>query len=180
VILDSAGNLYGTAVDGGPADAGVLYKMGAAGQETVLHSFTGADGGAPSAGVIADPAGNFYGTAYSVVFELSATGNYMVLHTFRGGADGLFPFAGVVRDKAGNLYGTTENGGGTGCGGLGCGVVYKLSRCGEETALHSFTGGADGGMPEAGLTFDAAANLYGSCPDGRAAGAGVLYKLGLD
>ncbi len=106
VILDSAGNLYGTAVDGGPADAGVLYKMGAAGQETVLHSFTGADGGAPSAGVIADPAGNFYGTAYSVVFELSATGNYMVLHTFRGAPTAFSFRRSGSRAKAGNLYGT--------------------------------------------------------------------------
>jgi hypothetical protein len=38
---------------------GVLFKLDTAGQENVLHSFTGGtDGADPLAGVIRDPAGN--------------------------------------------------------------------------------------------------------------------------
>ena len=65
LIRDSAGGLYGTTDDGGPAGAGVVYKVDAAGQETVLYSFTGGtDGGYPYAGVIRDSAGNLYGTTW--------------------------------------------------------------------------------------------------------------------
>jgi uncharacterized repeat protein (TIGR03803 family) len=64
-VGDSAGNLYGTTAYGGASNKGVVYKLDAAGHETVLHSFTGgADGGGANA-VILDPAGNLYGTAFS-------------------------------------------------------------------------------------------------------------------
>jgi uncharacterized repeat protein (TIGR03803 family) len=65
------------------------------------------------------------------------TGNEAVLYSFTGGADGAQPEAGVIRDAAGNLYGTTEAG-----GDLNLGTVFKLDKTGNETALHSFTGGA--------------------------------------
>jgi uncharacterized repeat protein (TIGR03803 family) len=62
VILDSAGNLYGTTEEGGENN-GVVYKLDTTGHETVLYSFTGgADGAFPYAGVIRDSAGNLYGT----------------------------------------------------------------------------------------------------------------------
>jgi uncharacterized repeat protein (TIGR03803 family) len=104
-----------------------------------------------------------------------------VLYTFTGGADGGGPQSGVVLDSAGNLYGTTNYGGTPepeiGCGGIGCGVVYKLAPSGQETVLHSFTGGADGANPEAGVIRDAAGNLYGTCPFGGITGSGVLYVV---
>jgi uncharacterized repeat protein (TIGR03803 family) len=127
VIRDSAGNLYGTTVEGGTANSGVVYKLDTTGHETVLYSFTGGpDGGGPS-GVIRDSAGNLYGTAsggtagQGVVYELDTAGQETVLHSFTGGADGYYPNGGVIRDSAGNLYGTTSNGGQTGGG-----VVFKL------------------------------------------------------
>jgi uncharacterized repeat protein (TIGR03803 family) len=189
LILDSAGNLYGTTNEGG-LGTGVVYKLDPSGQETVLHSFTGgADGGDAFAGVIRDAAGNLYGTTAGygelangnqgsgVVFELDAAGNYTVLYTFTDGADGGGPEAGVVRDSTGNLYGTTTFGGSTGPGcTLACGVVYKLAPSGQETVLHSFSG-ADGANTEAGVIRDAAGNLYGTCPDGGISGWGVLYKV---
>src|ERR1700720_4473554 len=81
-------------------------------------------------------------------------------------SDGLFPQAGLLRDAAGNLYGTTYLGGGTGCGGSGCGVIFKLARDGTETVLHSFTGGTDGSMPAASLIEDKSGNLYGTASAG--------------
>jgi len=183
VILDAAGNLYGTTYGGGTWNAGVVYKVDPAGQETVLYSFTGgADGGLPQSGVIRDSAGNLYGTASyggtcfygcGVVYKLDTKGNETVLYSFTGGADGGNPSAGVIRDSAGSLYGTTR-GGGT----ANAGVVYKLDTKENETVLYTFTGGADGGNPQLGsLIHDPAGDLYGTTGGGGAAGSGVVYKV---
>ena len=80
-------------------------------------------------------------------------------------ADGDFPVSGLIADAAGNLYSTTGGGGNTSapnCVFNGCGVVFKLDRSGNETVLYTFTGGADGSGPSAGLVRDAAGNLYGT------------------
>jgi len=184
VVRDPAGNFYGTTFFGGitggscagianPSGCGVVFKLDADGQETVLYAFTGGtDGGYSRAGVIRDSDGNLYGTTggggtdnWGVVFKVDAAGNYKVLYNFRGEADGGLPIAGVIRDSAGNLYGTTIYGGiDNSCGGYpyGCGVVYKLDPAGRETVLYSFTGGSDGGEPYAGVILDPAGNLYGT------------------
>src|ERR1035441_4343728 len=186
VIRDSAGNLYGITFSGGTAGAGVVYKLDAAGRQTVLYSFTGgADGANPNAGVIGDPEGDLYGTTpyggtanqacpsgCGVVYKLDTTGRQTVLYSFTGGADGANPNAGVIRDPAGNLYGTTSDGG-TGRAG----VVFKLDAAGQETVLYSFTDGADGGNPYAGLIRDSAGSLYGTAYHSGTTGWGVVFKL---
>src|ERR1022692_3387487 len=184
VVPDSAGNLYGTTSAGGTSGYGVVFKLDKAGQETVLYAFTGgADGGYSYAGVIRDSAGNLYGTTssggtagYGVVFEVNTCGQETVLYSFTGGADGGYSYAGVIRGSAGNLYGTTSAGG-IGQGYAGYGVVFKLSTAGQETVLYSFTGGADGGNPGAGVIHDSAGNLYGTTTSGGTAGQGVVFKL---
>src|SRR5271157_4984795 len=85
------------------------------------------------------------------------TYTYSVLYTFTGSPDGAFPVAGLVRDAQGNLYGTTQGG-----GARGAGTVFKVDTTGKETVLYSFTGGADGAYPGAGLLRDAQGNLYGT------------------
>jgi len=176
---DSAGNLYGTTAHGGTAGAGVVYELNAAGQASVLYSFTGgADGNRPLGAVTRDSAGNLYattnkgGTGLGVVFELNASGQETVLYSFTGGADGVNPLSGVTRDSAGNLYGTTYLGGTSNAG-----MVYKLTAAGAETVLYGFTGGADGGYPEAGVIRDSAGNLYGTTLQGGTAYAGVVYEV---
>ena len=62
-----------------------------------------------------------------MVFKLDTTGKLTALHRFRSGGDGAMPYAGLIPDNAGNLYGTTWRGGGAGCGGVGCGTVFKLT-----------------------------------------------------
>ena len=179
VIRDSAGNLYGTTLHGGAANAGVVYKLNTASHEMVLHSFTdGADGGYPYAGVILDSAGNLYGTtsqggtgSFGLVYRLDTNGNETVLYSFTGGADGGQPYAGVIRDSAGNLYGTTYN------DGAGRGVVYELDTAGQETVLYSFTGSTDGDGPEAGVIRDSAGNLFGTTSAGGKGSGGVVFKL---
>jgi uncharacterized repeat protein (TIGR03803 family) len=137
VVLDSSGNLYGTTCGGGAMDLGVVYKLDATGQETVLHTFTGSptDGSCPFAGVILDPAGNLYGTTVTggirasggAVYKVDAAGQETVLYSFNVFLRGDSPGSGVVRDSAGNLYGTTTFGG-TGAAG----VVYKLDTVGMK------------------------------------------------
>jgi uncharacterized repeat protein (TIGR03803 family) len=89
---------------------------------------------------------------------------------------------------AGDLYGTTFFGGNlSGCGGLGCGVVFKLDKAGKETVLYSFTGGADGANPYVGLVRDEEGNFYGTTgyggdlaspqPSCGGIGCGVVFKL---
>jgi hypothetical protein len=192
LVLDTAGNLYGTAtttiVDrtSGP---GVVFKLSPAGTYKVLHTFTGADGAQPYGGLLRDKAGNLYGTAfmggaygYGVVFELircDSGYDFSVVYSFPGGADGGNPYAGLIQDAVGNLYGTT----GTEIPGYN--VVFKLSPAGTETVLHTFTGGADGYNPAAALIQDPAGNLYGTTRDGGATtglcgqigGCGVVFKL---
>jgi uncharacterized repeat protein (TIGR03803 family) len=184
VSADSAGNLYGTTYSGGlfsgPISHGVVYKVDTAGQETVLYSFTGgSDGSSPRAGVILDPSGNLYGATTlgglyeaGVVYKLDTAGQETILHNFAGGDDGANPFAGVTRDLAGNLYGTTQSG-----GSAGFGTVYKLDMAGNETVLHAFTGGDDGGEPWSGVILDPAGSLYGTTFTGGQWHAGLIYKL---
>ncbi len=164
--------------------------------ETVLYSFTGSpegpDGALPDSGLIADSSGNLYGTTVEggasgqgTVFKLSPGGIETVLHSFTGfPSDGAYPEAGLIADSSGNLYGTTVDGGASGCfgvGGVGCGVVFKLSPGGTLTVLHSFTGGSDGATPVAGLIVDSSGNLYGTTPQGGVGsctrGCGVVFKL---
>ena len=143
LIADSSGNLYGTTEYGGVSENGVVFKLTPGGTYTVLYSFTGgSDGSGPVAGLIADSAGNLYGTTEhggvsgnGVVFKLSPGGSELpggsetVLYSFTGGSDGSGPVAGLIADSAGNLYGTTEHGGVSGNG-----VVFKLSPGGSEFA----------------------------------------------
>ncbi|HEV2177754.1 MAG TPA: choice-of-anchor tandem repeat GloVer-containing protein [Terriglobia bacterium] len=134
LLMDSAGNFYGTTELGGTHCKGTVFKLSASGKETILYNFTGGtDGGLPVSSLVMDAAGNLYGTTYAggtsnlgTIFELSATGTETVLHSFNGN-DGAQPLAGVTRDAAGNLYGPTSLGGSsTTCSG-GCGVVFELT-----------------------------------------------------
>jgi len=202
VIRDTTGNLYGVTGGGGAFAAGTVFELDNAGKETVLYDFTGgADGGFPVSVLLADRAGNLYGTTQQggngecggtgcgVVFELSphSGGNWTerVLYVFcslSNCADGERPIAGpLVRDAAGNLYGATFFGGASGEG-----VVFKLDLAGGETVLHSFTGGLDGAGPWAGLARDKSGNLYGATEVGGDAkcvveknvpGCGVVFKI---
>ena len=98
-------------------------------------------------------------TSFAASGETPA-GNYKVIYTFTGTPDGAVPVSDLTFDAEGNLYGTTV-GGGT----YGYGTVFELKHTGggwEEEVLYSFTGGSDGGYPEAGVIFDSQGSLYGT------------------
>ncbi len=112
------------------------------------------------------------------MYKLDPAGYETVLHSFPGSADGSDPYAGVIRDSAGNLYGTTVFG-----GRAGAGVVYKLDEVDAAhsfTVLHTFTTftrGADGGVPDAGVIRGPAGNLFGTTQRGGTNGGGVVFML---
>ena len=199
LIIDAAGNLYGTTFEGGAyIYYGTVFELmpvpGGGWTEMVLHSFSGADGGYLEAGLIFGAGGNLYGTTEiggannaGTVFELTPTagGGWTenVLYSFHNnGTDGFAPIAGLVLDAAGNLYGTTALGGTYDCAGFGCGTVFELmpeaGGSWTEEVLHSFNpADGDGGSPEASLIFDAAGNLYGTTFGGGANRDGTVFEL---
>jgi uncharacterized repeat protein (TIGR03803 family) len=240
LMFDSAGNLYGTAFNGGTNAYGVVFELspGSAGEswtETTLYSFSGGtDGGYPSSGLIMDKAGNLYGTTgdggtggNGTVFELSPSGSGWtkqtiynvdtswyagltldgsgniygvsqntvfelapngsngwtptVIETFgvnkKGGKLPAAPNGTLVFDKAGNLYGTR-----TGDGVDHDGLVFKLSpgKSGKWTYkdLYTFTGAnGDGAHPYAGVVLDAAGNIYGTTASGGEYNYGTVFEL---
>jgi uncharacterized repeat protein (TIGR03803 family) len=168
LLLDKSGNLYGTTLSGGGQFAelyGTVFKLEPSGKLTNLVVFSGFNGINPEAGLIQDPAGNFYGTtneggphAEGTVFELTKTGHQRMLHGFSLAPDGALPDCRLVRDEEGNLYGTTSLGGGS----TDFGTVFKIDALGKETILYRFLGGAQGMHPETGLIRDQDGNLYGT------------------
>lgn len=185
LVMDSANMLYGTAGFGGNVGPGVVFKMDTAGNETVLHSFTGTDGFEPSASLIMDSSGTLYGTTFAggsggagVVFSIDSSQNFSVLHSFNSSTEGGNPTAPLVRDAAGNLYGAISK--------SATGALFEIDHSGNFSILHAFTG-SDGayqtgeGRPSAGLVMDAAGNLYGTTIAGGvqppAAPVGTIFKF---
>jgi uncharacterized repeat protein (TIGR03803 family) len=195
LILDGAGNLYGTAQNGGDlAQDGTVFKLSPSGTLTVLHEFNArklvpslspnvldGDGRNPRGTLLLDAAsGNLYGTTYQgggqdrgTVFRIDAAGGYLQLYSF-GSADGKWPTAGVIRDQAGNLYGTCSNG-----GQFNGGTVFKVDMSGNQTVLHNFGAPGDGQWPLGGLAMDVNGNLYGTTSSGsvNAPLAGTVFKI---
>jgi uncharacterized repeat protein (TIGR03803 family) len=192
LVLDAAGNLYGATAPYHSGE-GTVFELNTKTQKlTTLYSFTGAADGASPAGSLLYAKGNLYGSTYGggadgygVVFKLNVkTQTETVLYTFTGNTDGSTPNGGLIMDAKGLLYGTTQWAGNLNCfSGLGCGVVFKLSKGGKQTVLHTFTLKADGGIPVNGVVQDANGNLYGTTGYGGKLscnapyGCGVVFKL---
>jgi len=159
LAIDQAGNLYGTATQGGN-----------------------------TSGVCADRFSGGCGIVFELSPSSSGLWTGTVLYTFTGGADGAYSQTGLTFDAAGNLYGTASGGGNSGCSqalNYGCGVVFELSPNPSgpwtETVLYTFSG-SDGSAAVAPLIFDVAGNLYGTTEAGGSAtgckgGCGVVFQL---
>jgi uncharacterized repeat protein (TIGR03803 family) len=187
---------------------GTVFKLmphaGGKWAEDVLYRFElGNDGAGPEGSVMLDSAGNVYGTATAggnccdapvfgwgagVTFELTpGSGGWTenLLYSFCSEnkcSDGDAPEAGLIQGRDGSLYGTTAYGGSNAfpCSGLGCGVVFKLTKNSggtrTESVLHEFSGGS-GANPSAGLIFDSKGNLYGTTSTDGAFGYGTVFQL---
>jgi uncharacterized repeat protein (TIGR03803 family) len=181
LLLDAKGNFYGVTEEGGSADGGILYSLSKTGKLTILHSFTGGttDGCNVLGTPFMDAAGNFYGTTSScgahtlgTVWKVSKDGKEKLLHSFAGGtSDGEYPLAGVIKDATGNLYGNTETGGASNVG-----TVYKISKTGKFTLLHSFDG-TDGKFPYGSFAQNAKGTIFGTTQNGGTIGYGTVWKI---
>jgi uncharacterized repeat protein (TIGR03803 family) len=180
LIADATGNLYGTTYFGGASDRGTVFRLDAGTNAlTTVVSFSGVNGRYPYAGLVADAAGNLYGTTASggtygngTVFRVDAATNALTTLASFNGANGADPFAELMADATGNLYGTTRYGGADDGG-----TVFRLDAATNTlTTLASFNG-ANGSGPEARLIADAAGNLYGTTLFGGANDAGTVFRL---
>lgn len=195
------GTLYGTVLNGFTDAQGGVFALtppaiaGGSWTESVLHVFAanGSDGLAPTANLIFGSNGSFLlgttsaggtsglGTAFGLNPQ-SVSLDERVIHSFTGSPDGQSPANGLVLGFRSLYFGTTPFGGtGTACLG-GCGTVFALAppsgkrRNWGQQVIYSFTRGADGYLPLAGLVADSSGILYGTAAGGGN-GAGTVFSL---
>ena len=203
LIMDTAGNFYGTTLEGGDLSCGLgssgcgtVFKLTKAGKETVLYSFKGStDGAYPgNESLVMDSTGNLYGTASKggdlscnppngcgTVFKLTKTRKQTVLHAFTGSSDGSFPESGVILVN-GVLYGTAVAG-----GKYNLGTVYSISLAGDMlknplagdgfTDLHDFKGGPKDGSDPSGVLAYMGSQLFFLTMTGGKLNYGALCSL---
>jgi uncharacterized repeat protein (TIGR03803 family) len=181
LIMDAAGNLYGTTW-------GTVFELspsrGGWTEQTIYTGIMEYNTIGMANGLTMDAAGNLYGASNYSTFELSPNGsggwNSTILHSFTskvGGNRADFTAVGIpVLDSAGNIYGTST--------GSSWGAVYKLThkKNGKwvKTVLHAFSGpyaGDDGTSPGGALMINADGNLYGTTEYGGTYGTGTLFEL---
>jgi uncharacterized repeat protein (TIGR03803 family) len=209
LIVDSAGNLYGTTIYGGATygtgclgyGCGSVFKFSLTSQGwtlTTLYSFTGGTDGSIPTTLAFGASGGLVGITQGggstaqcvgcgVVFQLSpdssGTWHETRLFNFAGGPNGQGP-VGLLLDSSGNIYGTAGGGNNTCYVGY-CGLVFKLSHSSagwKESVIYRFHG-SDGALPNPSLIFDSAGNIYGSTSQGgtgcSSVGCGTLFRLSL-
>jgi uncharacterized repeat protein (TIGR03803 family) len=193
LMRDGLGRLYGTTVIGGSSGCfenygcGTVFKLtqtsGDGWVETVLHRFVGQpDGENPYAGLVADRAGNLYGTTefggtgeYGTVFKVDKVSHETVLHNFGSADGGDVPDGTLIFDPKGNLYGTTTQGGPGSCRG----TVFELDTTGKFVVLYCFesNGNTGAGQPQGSLTRDEKGNLYGTTNEGGINFVGTVFRV---
>jgi uncharacterized repeat protein (TIGR03803 family) len=192
LIQSTDGALYGTTEGGGTVNLGTVFEITPSGTLTTLHSFLGTDGSEPLAALVEASNGNFYGTTSQggpnydgTVFEITPNGTLTTLYNFcsqTSCTDGAGPWGGLIQATDGNFYGTTQNGGANtaGCGGYGCGTVFKVTPSGTLTTLYNFCSRIncrDGANPDAGLIQATDGSLYGTTQSGGANNLGTVFRF---
>jgi len=201
------GAFYGVASAGGNPNAGgngctlgcgTVFKITSTGHFTLLHQFAGGganppEGAVPEGRLVQGSDGRFYGTTNSggqvqafynqgTIFAITSTGGFTTLHQFdniHGVVDGVNPYAGLTQGKDGNFYGTTYFGGTDGVG-----TVFRVTRAGAVTILHSFKQPThlefpDGAYPLAALVQATDGNFYGATTVGGVSPGsyGVVFRI---
>jgi uncharacterized repeat protein (TIGR03803 family) len=185
LIEASDGYLYGV-TGRGVNKTGSVFRVDRSGNVEAIHSFGpkgSGDGVDPSAALMQGADGALYGVTREggaadagVVFRLTLSGQYSVLHSFSG-ADGAFPRGRLVQDDAGVIYGATESGGPKWPQGS-YGTAFRLTADGTLTSLYSWTGEPDGAFPS-GLTLASDGRFYGTTPFGGEFDFGSIFRLKL-
>jgi len=196
VLLDGAGNIYGTTYEGGANGIGEVWELSLVGAnwqsharthaplwmwtETVLYSFVnnGVDGYYPVYNLIMDTQGNLYGLTYAdyefrggSIFELSPSGGDWTEQVIYNFYDAGSPSGGLAMDTSGNLYAVANQN-----------TLTEVSPNGSGgwngKVIHNFVGGAkDGSIPMGTPVVDKSGNVYGTTYYGGKSSAGTVYKL---
>jgi hypothetical protein len=193
LIADAAGDLFGTTDSGGANNDGSVFEIIKSGSSysstpTVLASFNGTNGVAPSGGLIMDAAGDLFGTTSSggansdgIVFEIAKSGSSYsstptTIATFGGTSNGSDPVSNLIMDAAGDLFGTAETG-----GSLSGGVVFEIAKSGgnysSAPTVLATLGGSYGINPRSGLIMDSAGNLFGTTSTGGPNAHGSVVEI---
>jgi len=183
------GKLYGTTSEGGAQNAGTVFKVSSTGRLFTLYSFCSlpgcADGRFPQTALVQGSDGDFYGVTQAgganddgTIFKINKRGKLTTLYSFCSlskCADGSAPYGPLVENADGEFLGTTSAD-----GAQNGGTVFKISRRGVLTTLHSFCSKskcADGNSPTHGLLLADDGNFYGTTGEGGAAGVGTVFKI---
>jgi len=190
LVQGTNGEFYGTTASGGEANCtdgcGTILKISPGGTLTTLHTFEGADGADPYAGLVQGTNGEFYGTTVfggganctdgcGTIFVISPGGALTTLYNFEGAEDGANPYAGIVQAINGDFYGATFAGGANGGG-----TVFKITPGGTLTTLYNFclqSGCPDGSGPYAGLVQATNGDFYGTTEYGGASNVGTVFEI---
>lgn len=192
LIIDNAGNLYGTAPNGGQNGGGAVFKYNPGSNLlSPIYEFCSqancSDGSGPVTALVQGTDGNLYGTtrhggaangasSNGVVYKVTTSGTYTQLHQFCTTVncpDGAAPVGPLVEFSDGDFYGMTAQG-----GAHNAGTIFKITSGGSLTTLYSFTGGADGGQPAGALTVGSDGNFYGATNLGGSTPAyGTVFKM---
>jgi uncharacterized repeat protein (TIGR03803 family) len=186
LVIDAAGNLYGTTGGGGPSGGGTAFKLSpnpSGWRFTRLYAFSSTNGGPDNTPVL-DADGRLFGTTYGgtqsngVLFDLSPPGhispnvfgNWMetLLYSFTGGSDGARPSGSIVLDSSGNIYGTTPMGGANAGG-----TLYEFTNSGIQI-LHSFPALPGDGSAPLGVV-NGPGGVYGITSNGGTNRSGTFY-----
>ncbi len=204
-VLQSNGQYLLPLYNSGMEGSGSLIDVSTTGSVSVLHSnidpSTANDGANPSQPLLLASDGNYYGTTmyggttasngngtqgYGTAFMMTPDGVVTVLHSFNDGSvtsDGQYPTSTLVEGSDGNLYGTTEYGGTNFFG-----TIFRMSKVGVVTIMHSFDDGSadengntqDGFLPECGLTIGSDGTLYGvATQSSDGIGQGIAFNMDL-
>jgi uncharacterized repeat protein (TIGR03803 family) len=189
----------------GVQGCGTVYKLTPSGVQTVIHNFaldsngiTASNGVYPYGGLVQGPDGNLYGTTTGggnsaaacngnlgcgVVFKLTLSGHYTVLHTFQGALanppEGGSPGGRLLLASDGRLYGTTYSGGAV-QSFYNQGTIFSITTSGGFSTLYMFDnvhGTTDGANPYSGLVQGKDGAFYGTTQFGGTSNAGTVFKF---
>jgi len=184
LIQGTDGNFYGIA-------GNTIFRMNPDSTVTNLYTFGGGNDGNGPNSLMQASNGNFYGTTTGgggtgcggggcgTAFQMTPSGSLTILHAFAGGMDGAYPDyprSPLIQAVDGNFYGTTQDGG-TGCGNVGCGAIFRMSPSGVVTVVHAFTNTSDGVSPSSPLIQATDGNFYGTTGDGGILGFGTVFTM---
>jgi uncharacterized repeat protein (TIGR03803 family) len=190
LILGTDGNLYGTTFAGGASNCGTIFRLSTNGAYAQLGQLSTTNGANPVVALVQASDGSFYGgtkyggpypsttqggTGYGSIFRITTNGAISIPVLFDS-TNGANPAA-LVLGKDGNFYGTTAWGGNISSFHLGFGSIFRLSPDGTFTNLYKFTGGNDGGFPQAGLVQGKDGNFYGTTQSGGSNSIGTVFQI---